>query len=87
MRQITGGDIDMHEMPKLRIKRTWDPNEEECDFEQARHRLFDRVDMTVIVEGIGVQNYNDLVKLAERKEYKNKKHLEVWVLPCWPAGG
>ena len=78
----------MSKLPKLRIKRTWNPVEEIHDLEQARTLLFSRgADMLVIVEGQMVSSYNELVQLAAQAPYKDKESLEVVMTPLWPAGG
>jgi hypothetical protein len=78
----------MSELPKLKIKRTWNPVEETHDLEQARQILFDRSgDMLVIVEGQMVSSYEELVQLAGQDTYKDKEALEVVMTPLWPAGG
>ena len=78
----------MSKLPKLRIKRTWNPVEETHDLEQARHLLFDRgTDMLVIVEGQRVSTYEELAQMALHEKYKNKESLEVVMTPLWPAGG
>ena len=78
----------MPKLPKLKVKRTWNPVEETHDLEQARNLLFNRgTDMLVIVEGQMVNSYEELVQLAAQDAYKDKESLEVVMTPLWPAGG
>ena len=78
----------MSKLPKLKIKRSWNPVEETHDFEQARHLLFERgTDLIVLVEGQMVSSYEELVQLASLDSYKEKESLEVVMTPLWPAGG
>ena len=78
----------MPKLPKLKVRRTWNPVEETHDLEQARHLLFSRgTDMLVIVEGQMVNSYEELVQLATQDAYKDKESLEVVMTPLWPAGG
>ena len=78
----------MSKLPKLKVRRTWNPVEETHDLEQARHLLFSRgADMLVIVEGQMVNSYEELVQLAAQEPYKDKESLEVVMTPLWPAGG
>jgi len=78
----------MSKLPKLKVKRTWNPVEETHDLEQARHLLFSReADMLVMVEGQTVNSYEELVQLAAQDNYKDKEFLEVVLAPLWPGGG
>ncbi len=78
----------MSKLPKLKVRKTWNPVEETHDLEQARHLLFGRgADMLVIVEGQRVDSYEELVQLATQNPYKDKESLEVVMTPLWPAGG
>ncbi len=78
----------MPKLPKLKVRRTWNPVEETHDLEQARNLLFNRgTDMLVIVEGQMVNSYEELVQLAAQDAYKDKESLEVVMTPLWPAGG
>ena len=78
----------MSKLPKLKLKRTWNPVEETHDLEQSRHLLFNRgADMLVIVEGQMVFSYDELLQLAAQDNYKDKESLEVIMTPLWPAGG
>lgn len=78
----------MSELPKLKVKRTWNPVEETHELEQARHLLFSRgADILVIVEGHMVSSYEELVQLVTQAPYKDKESLEVVMTPLWPAGG
>jgi len=78
----------MSKLPKLKVRRTWNPVEETHDLEQARHLLFSRgVEMLVIAEGQVVSSYEELVQLAAQDAYKDKESLEVVMTPLWPAGG
>ena len=77
----------MASLPKLKIRKTWQPAEETRNFETAPEVLFNRGSMLVIVEGQRVDSYEELVQLASQKPYKDKKDLEVTLTPLWPAGG
>ncbi len=78
----------MPKLPKLKVRRSWNPVEETHDLEQARNLLFNRgTDMLVIVEGQMVNSYEELVQLAAQDAYKDKESLEVVMTPLWPAGG
>ena len=78
----------MSELPKLKIKKTWNPAEEIHDLEQARHLLFSRgSDMLIIVEGQMVNYYEELVQLIAQAPYKDQESIEVVMTPLWPAGG
>jgi len=78
----------MPKLPKLKVRRTWNPVEETHDLEKARNLLFNRgTDMLVIVEGQMVSSYEELVQLATQDAYKDKESLEVVMTPLWPAGG
>ena len=78
----------MSELPKLKIKKTWNPVEEIHDLEQSRHLLFSRgSDMLIIVEGQMVNSYEELVQLVAQAPYKDRESIEVIMTPLWPAGG
>ena len=78
----------MTKLPKLRIKRAWNPTEEVQEMAQARHLLFERgPDMVILVEGQHVRSYEDMVEMVKEAPYKDKDSLEVVITPLWPAGG
>ena len=78
----------MSGLPKLKIRRTWDPTEETRDLEQARYSLFSHGrDMLIIVEGRSIISYEELLQLATQDCYKDKEFLEVVMTPYWPVGG
>jgi hypothetical protein len=67
----------MSNLPKLKFKLPPEyPPEEPMDMEEAKDRL-DFKGGIITVEGQLVRSYNDLLKLANRPEHKNKKFLEV----------
>ena len=78
----------MSKLPKLKVKRTWDPVEEIRDFEQAQYFLFSHgADVIVEVEGQVVKSYGELLQLASQDRYKGREFLEVSLSPVVIAGG
>ncbi|MDP2931073.1 MAG: hypothetical protein Q8O05_01075 [Chloroflexota bacterium] len=78
----------MANLPKLRIKRAWNPTEEVREMAQARQLLFERgPDMVILVEGQHVRSYEEMVEMVKEAPYKDKDSLEVVITPLWPAGG
>ena len=78
----------MSELPKLKVRRDWNPVEETYDLEQARDLLFGQgTDMLVIVEGETVHSYEELLQLATRDSYRNRDSLEVMVLSAGLVDG
>jgi hypothetical protein len=49
-------------------------------------RLLDFEGRIILVEGQRVRSYDELVALVASDEYKNKKYLEVVVLPIIVGG-
>ena len=72
----------MSRPPKLRIKfPSGNPSEYVCELEQARE-LFDFNEGFFLVEGQGVQSFEDLVNIANQDKYLNREFLEVaWLQP------
>ena len=78
----------MSKLPKLKVKRTWNPVEETHDLEQARYLLFSGGDdMLVLVEGQAVNSYEELVQMASRDDYRDRKFLEIMLIPFLNIGG
>ena len=62
----------MVDLPKLKIKRSWDPTEEIRDLKQAKYSLFAHgPDMLILVEGQCIGSYEELVHLASQEDYKD----------------
>jgi hypothetical protein len=67
----------MSRFPSLRIKLpSGNPSEYVIELEQARDYL-NFAEGVFLVEGQGVQSYDELVRIAAQDKYKNKKFLEV----------
>jgi hypothetical protein len=67
----------MSRFPSLRIKLpSGNPGEYVIELEQARDCL-NFSEGVFLVEGQGVQSYDELVRIATQDKYKNKKILEV----------
>ena len=67
----------MSPLPKLKIKLpAGNSGEDIFNLEQAKDRLnFD--DGIIMVEGQTVHSYEELLKLARRKDFRNREFLEV----------
>jgi hypothetical protein len=67
----------MSRLPKLKIKLpTGNHSEYICDLEQAKQYL-NFNEGVFLVEGQGVQSYDELSHIATQEKYKNKEFLEV----------
>ncbi len=79
----------MPESPKLKVVRIpfGEPREEIMEIEQAMYR-FNYNDMAaILVEGEAVRSHEELLQIASRDEFKDKKLLEVTVVAEVVAGG
>jgi len=74
-------------LPKLKVKtiRELEPVEEVRDFEQGRYLFVS--DALILIEGLRINSYDELVQLAAQDEYRNREFLEVVLLPLEVAGG
>jgi hypothetical protein len=72
----------MSRPPKLKINfPSGYPSEYVCELEQARD-LFNFSEGFFLVEGQGVQSFDDLVNIANQDKYSNSPFLEVaWLQP------
>ena len=70
---------------RLIIKYFGNPAEDYCDLEQARYILNFEIGM-IVADGQKVQSYADLVALAGRDKYQDKKDIEIMVLPTIMGG-
>ena len=59
--------------------------EDVCELEQSEF-IFVFTDKTVMIDGRKVGSYDELVRLAGTDEYRNRKFIEVVLLPV-VAGG
>ena len=77
----------MSELPKLRIKKSYDHVVDEIyDIEQSK-AFFNPIPPTlVIVDGHVVASHDELLQLVARDIYKNKELLEVELLPIQGGG-
>jgi len=77
----------MSTLPKLKVKKfSGDPAVEVCDFEQAK-AFFNPIPSTlVVVQGEVLYSYDELILLATQDKYKDKKLLEVDLLPIQGGG-
>ena len=70
----------MSRLPKLRIRfPSGSPGEYICELEQAKDYL-NFNEGVFLVEGQGIQSYDELVSIATQDKYKNKEFLEVELL-------
>jgi hypothetical protein len=79
----------MTNLPKLKIKLPFgDPSEEVCELEQAKYRFFSTSGMMVLViDGQGLQSYEELVQLAARDMYKDREFIHAELLVELATGG
>jgi len=78
----------MPDLPKLKVRRAWNPEEETVAMDEARSFLFSHgPDMTIIVEGQVIYSYEELIEIVSQEPYKEKDFLEVVMIPRWPVGG
>ena len=79
----------MSKLPKLKIKNSFgNPSDDICELEQAKHRFFNHPqDILFLVEAQVVSTYEELVKLANRDDYKDREFLQVELLPSLIGGG
>ena len=76
----------MSRLPKLKvIQPAWDVAEEIRDFEQGKYLPFCG-HIFVVVEEQVIWSYEELVELASRDCYKDKKFLKVEVWPILGGG-
>ena len=72
-------------LPKLKIEIFGHAGEDVCELEQSKF-LFIFTDKTVMVDGQKIDSYNELVRLAGTDEYRNRKFIEVVLLPTVVGG-
>ena len=74
-------------LPKLRVKNPyWDVAEEIRDFEQGKYLPFSAESVSVVVEGQIVSSYEELLRLASEKPYRDKDFLEVTLIEVVVGG-
>lgn len=70
----------MSRVPKLKIKLpSGDQSEYICELSEARDYL-NFNEGVFLVEGQGVNSYDELVRIVTRDKYKNKEFIEVELL-------
>jgi hypothetical protein len=76
----------MSRLPKIRIKLpSGNPGEYIYELEQARDFLNFREGVFVI-DGQGVQSYDDLVRIATQDKYKDKEIIDIVLLHLIDGG-
>jgi hypothetical protein len=77
----------MASLPKLKvIKSAWSDQAEEISaFEQAKNFPYHE-ELVIVAEGKQINSYDDLLKLAQQEQYRNKEYLEVIFLPMIVGG-
>ena len=77
----------MDKRPQLKVEGLgWDDTGELCDFEQAKYFPYESLDLLIVAEGEMIRSYEDLLRIAEKEEMKEKKFLEVKFLPIIVGG-
>jgi hypothetical protein len=78
-------DARKHGLPKLTIEFFGHAGEDVSELEQSKF-LFIFTDKTVMVDGQKIDSYDELVRLAGTDEYRNRKFIEVVLLPTVVGG-
>jgi ATP:corrinoid adenosyltransferase len=68
----------MSELPKLKIRKTWDPVEEVCELEQARNLPFDEV--IVFTGRQRINSFEELFRLASEERNRHEEFLELTLM-------
>ena len=78
----------MSKLPKLKVKKTpfGYSDEETYVFEQAKNFSYGQGSF-VMVEGQVVNSYEELVRLVNRDDYKDREFLEIVLVPFMDVGG
>jgi hypothetical protein len=81
------GSAKIKKYPRLKVESFgWGASVRVCEFDQAKYLPFTSHDLVIAVEGEVVRSFEDICKLAERDIHKDKKFLDVKILPVIVGG-
>jgi hypothetical protein len=69
---------------KIIVKPFGYMNGKTCEFEQAKGFNYD--DGVVLLDGIRIHSYDELVRLASSDKYKDSEFIEIVLLPAISGG-
>ena len=72
-------------MPKLKINVFGQAGEDICELDQAGY-LFGVADKMIVIDGQRINSYDELLRLAGRKEYRDRQHIQVDLLHTIAGG-